>query len=99
MENSYLEEQVNEALSSEKLSATLPAFIRYSNKSNLLRRPTRTYWCKANPARQGTGPRAHPTKAVHRKDRALIKVNCGAIPENLFESEFFGHVKGAFTAQ
>ncbi len=32
-----------------------------------------------------------------RKDRALIKVNCGAVPETLFESEFFGHVKGAFT--
>ncbi|MBI5431082.1 MAG: sigma-54-dependent Fis family transcriptional regulator [Nitrosomonadales bacterium] len=32
-----------------------------------------------------------------RADRNFIPVNCGAIPENLVESEFFGHTKGAFT--
>jgi transcriptional regulator with GAF, ATPase, and Fis domain len=32
-----------------------------------------------------------------RKDRPLIKVNCATIPKELYESEFFGHVKGAFT--
>jgi transcriptional regulator with GAF, ATPase, and Fis domain len=32
-----------------------------------------------------------------RKDGAFIVVNCGAIPENLMESELFGHVRGAFT--
>ncbi|RMF98248.1 MAG: PAS domain S-box protein [Gammaproteobacteria bacterium] len=39
--------------------------------------------------------------AIHaRSDRAdgpLVKVNCASIPDELFESEFFGHVKGAFT--
>lgn len=40
-------------------------------------------------------------KAIHfnseRKDKPFITVNCGAIPENLIESELFGHVKGSFT--
>jgi formate hydrogenlyase transcriptional activator len=40
-------------------------------------------------------------RAVHdrskRKDRALVKVNCGSIPSGLVESEIFGHEKGAFT--
>jgi transcriptional regulator with PAS, ATPase and Fis domain len=40
-------------------------------------------------------------RAVHaasrRKDGPFVPVDCGAIPENLFESELFGHVRGAFT--
>jgi len=32
-----------------------------------------------------------------RRDKAFVPVNCGAIPENLMESEFFGYKKGAFT--
>ncbi len=40
-------------------------------------------------------------RAIHersaRKDRPLVRVNCASIPGELFESEFFGHARGAFT--
>ena len=40
-------------------------------------------------------------RAIHerssRSHKALVKVNCGSIPKELFESEFFGHTRGSFT--
>jgi len=48
----------------------------------------------------GTGKEV-VAKEIHRRsrraDKPLIRVNCASIPKELYESEFFGHVKGAFT--
>jgi DNA-binding NtrC family response regulator len=67
---------------------------------NLIRKVARTQATVLVQGESGTGKEL-VSRALHRAsqraDAPFIKVNCAAIPENLIESEFFGHEKGAFT--
>lgn len=96
-ENLYLREEVSEALGTHDLVGSSPGLKKVLQQIHLVA-PTDAAVLISGES--GTGKEL-VARAIHenspRKDRALIKVNCGAIPENLFESEFFGHSRGAFT--
>jgi len=67
---------------------------------SLVRRIAPTDWTVLIQGETGTGKELI-AKILHllspRNEKPFIEVNCAAIPENLFESEIFGHEKGAFT--
>ncbi len=70
------------------------------NVISFIRRVAESPWPVLVFGETGTGKElaAHLIHLLSPRDAALfIEVNCAAIPENLFESELFGHVKGAFT--
>lgn len=98
LENSYLREEVREALpAAGRFVGESPALQHVLEQIELVA-PT-----NANVlilGESGTGKEL-VAREIHdrsvRARRAMIRVNCASIPHELFESEFFGHVKGAFT--
>ncbi len=97
LENEYLREQDSSARGFGEIVGESPA-LRQALEQVKLVAPT-----DANViilGESGTGKELI-ARAVHERSKRsggpLIRVNCAAIPRELFESEFFGHVKGAFT--
>jgi transcriptional regulator with GAF, ATPase, and Fis domain len=97
LENEYLREEVRQELSFGDIVGQSPALKKLLDQITLVA-PT-----EANVmilGESGTGKEL-VARAIHeRSQRAkapLVKVNCASIPRDLFESEFFGHVRGAFT--
>ncbi len=78
----------------------LGASADMENLRQLIRKVARTHATVLIQGESGTGKEAVARALYRESPRArapFIKVNCAAIPENLIESEFFGHEKGAFT--
>lgn len=96
-ENVYLQEEIRSQHNFKDIIGQSDA-IRQVLKQIELVAPT--YASVLIMGESGTGKELF-ARAIHersdRHDRPLIRVNCAAIPHDLFESEFFGHIKGAFT--
>ena len=96
-ERDYLREEVNVAMNFGQIVGTSKALRR------MLNRVEAVAGTPANVLLQGESGvgKELVAHAIHvqspRADGPLVKVNCASIPKELFESEFFGHVKGAFT--
>ncbi|WP_342349479.1 sigma 54-interacting transcriptional regulator [uncultured Nitrospira sp.] len=96
-ENRYLQEEVLEAGAFGDLVGQSPALHNVIRQIDLVAPTEATVLILGE---SGTGKEL-VAREIHkrsqRKDQPLIRVNCASIPRELFESEFFGHVKGAFT--
>jgi len=96
-ENIYLQEEIKVEHDFAGLVGQSPAIQQVLNQVDLVA-PTDASVLVTGES--GTGKELI-ARAIHersdRHERPLIRVNCAAIPRELFESEFFGHVKGAYT--
>lgn len=93
----YLEGEIREKYKFEGIVGNSPAMLEVSKITSHICRTESTVLVTGE---SGTGKELI-AKAIHynssRKEGPFVVINCGALPENLQESELFGHVKGAFT--
>ena len=96
-ERDYLREEISIAMNFGRIIGRSPALKHMLQKVEAVA-PTPANVLVLGESGSGKELVAH---AIHarspRADAPLVKVNCASIPKELFESEFFGHVKGAFT--
>ncbi len=97
VENEYLREEVNVNSAFGDLIGASPAINLITRQIELVANTDSTVLILGE---SGTGKEV-VAREIHRcsrrANRPLIKVNCAAIPRELYESEFFGHSKGSFT--
>ena len=96
-ENIYLQEEIKTEYNFEEMVGSSPPMQQVFN---LIQQVAETDTTVLITGETGTGKEL-VARALHnhskRKDSAVIKVNCAALPEGLIENELFGHEKGAFT--
>jgi transcriptional regulator with GAF, ATPase, and Fis domain len=97
VENEWLRDEVKIAAGAGDLVGHSPAFQRVLQQIELVAPTSASVLVQGE---SGTGKELI-ARRIHerslRRERPLVAVNCASIPHDLFESEFFGHVKGAFT--
>ncbi len=97
LENAYLQEEINSVFNHHRIVGKSAAIQNTLQQIDLVAPTDATVFIHGE---SGTGKELI-ARAIHetspRSQRSLIRVNCAAIPAELFESEFFGHCKGAFT--
>jgi transcriptional regulator with GAF, ATPase, and Fis domain len=96
-ERDYLREAVRSALQQEDLVAVSPAMRRVLEQAEQVSQTDLSILILGE---SGVGKELIAA-AIHRmsprRDGPLVRVNCASVPHELFESEFFGHVRGAFS--